>query len=133
MSLFDDLGNTLNKVANSTIKKSKELSGLTKLSLKLNSEEGDLDKLYEGYGKAQYGIAKNIAPTDALDFVALIDEKIKVIEDLKSEIEQLKGVIICPKCGTKNKVEDSFCSSCGEKLPKPEPEEPKTDPDKEEE
>ena len=132
MGLLDNLGSTLNKVANTTIKKSKDLTELTKLSLKLNSEEGELTELYEKFGKKQYNSAKNIETTDDADYVKLIEEKIKVIEDLKEDIEQVKGIIICPKCGTKNKEEDTFCSNCGEKLPKPEPEEPKADPDKEE-
>jgi len=129
MGLFDDIGNTFNKVANTTIKKSKDLTELTKLSLKLNTEEGELAKLYEDFGKYQYNTAKNIEKADIKDYIALIDEKIKAIEQIKDDIELLKGVIICPKCGTKNKSEDTYCSNCGTKLPKPEQEEPKADPD----
>ena len=60
MGLFDDIGNTFNKVANTTIKKSKDITELTKLSLKQNTAEGELIKLYEDFGKYQHNVAKNI-------------------------------------------------------------------------
>lgn len=129
MGLFDDIGNTFNKVANTTIKKSKDISELTKLSLKQNTADSELINLYEEFGKYQYNVSKNIENEEIKDYVALIDAKLKEIADIKIDIEQLKGIIVCPNCGTKNKTEDSFCSNCGTKLPKPEPEEQKADSD----
>lgn len=118
MGLFDDISGTFNKVANTTIKKSKDLTELTKLSLKLSSEEGDLAKLYENLGKIVYEAAKNKETPKTNEVFSQIDIRIASIQDINENIEQLKGVIICPKCGTKNKETDTFCSSCGEKLPK---------------
>lgn len=128
MGLLDNIGSTFNKVANTTIQKSKDLTELTKLSLKLNADEGELTKLYEEFGKYQYNFSKGVE-VEAKDYVALIDEKLKMIEETKNEIELVKGVLICPKCGTKNKTEDTFCSNCGAKLPKQAPEQAQAEPD----
>lgn len=132
MGIFDDLGNTINKVANTTIKKSKDLTELTKLSLKLNTLEGELNELYQNFGKFQYNKEKGLENTDTENYIALIDDKTKEIDELKIDIDELKGVIICPKCQTRNRTDDVYCSNCGEKLPKPEPQEPNADPDKNE-
>ena len=50
------------------------------------------------------------------------DESIPVTKDLyrdlKPEIKDTNDEIICPRCGTKNDLDNNFCKGCGEELNK---------------
>ena len=39
------------------------------------------------------------------------------IEELKKEMERLKGLQRCPSCGASVSIEAAFCPSCGTKMP----------------
>ena len=41
-------------------------------------------------------------------------------DKIRMKRELREGVLICPKCGTKNPVVNIFCSKCGHKLKKSE-------------
>ena len=46
----------------------------------------------------------------------LIKEALEVIEDMKKELQSLKGEKTCPRCGESVGEDDAYCKSCGAKM-----------------
>lgn len=101
--------------------KMKSASEVSNLSGKIRENEKlieqyyyDLGKLYfEKYGENPHGEAQAVCK----EIFARLDE----IESLKKDLVVAKGMKICPNCNAECPMEVPFCSSCGSKLPMPEP------------
>ena len=115
---MSDLRDTLMKITKGVTKTSGELLKSTKLSLSLASEEDKLKQIYMEIGKKvheiyQYGGALG----------KFFDEKYAEIlktesgiQALKSQMDTIKGVRPCTKCGASVARDAGFCPKCGAPL-----------------
>jgi rRNA maturation endonuclease Nob1 len=115
MAFLDKLGETLVSAGKDVSQKAKDLSGTAKLTMDIHSKEDQLEDLYAQLGK-RYFEAYSGEDTD--EQIQQIRELLTVIEDMKKELQKLKGTRVCPECGEQVGSEDSFCKSCGAKLEK---------------
>ena len=53
----------------------------------------------------------------------LVKDAQEVIEELKQQLGQIKGMVACVECGQEMPIDACYCSSCGAKLVKPKKEE----------
>jgi ribosomal protein L40E len=93
-------------------------------------EEEDYDKLYDAIvkltvkeNKRYFNRISKLAHEALLKYFE--DNKEYTEKDIRRDKIRMKrelreGVLICPKCGTKNPVVNIFCSKCGHKLKKSE-------------
>ena len=91
-------------------------------------KEEDYDKLYDAIvkltvkeNKKYFNRVSKLAHEVLLEYFE--DDKVYSEKDLRRDIIRMKrelreGVLICPKCETKNPVVNIFCSKCGHKLDK---------------
>ena len=91
-------------------------------------KEEDYDKLYDSIvkltvkeNKKYFNRVSKLAHEVLLEYFE--DDKVYSEKDLRRDIIRMKrelreGVLICPKCETKNPVVNIFCSKCGHKLDK---------------
>ena len=91
-------------------------------------KEEDYDKLYDAIvkltvkeNKKYFNRVSKLAHEVLLEYFE--DDKVYSEKDLRRDIIRMKrelreGVLICPKCETKNPVVNTFCSKCGHKLDK---------------
>ena len=123
MSFLDNLGQKINDVSQTTIKKTKNLADTAKLNLNISEEERKISTAYEQIGK--WYATKHREDADAevktwMDAIASSEAKIK---ECREALHQMKGLVICPACGASVDEDAAFCSACGQKLPeKPKPE-----------
>lgn len=99
-------------------KKTGEFVELSKLKVSAAEVEKKIDSEYQELGKMVYNAAKE--HTDCTEYVeekaAAIDLLFTKHSELMDQIEEMKKLKKCPKCGHTNKPDAKFCSECGAEL-----------------
>lgn len=126
MAFFDDLGKKLSQAGQSAVQKTKDMTGIARINAAITEEEKKVVNGYYQLGK-QYLTAH---PTDYADefaeIVAGIREAESKMQDYKRQIQDIKGITRCEKCGAEIANNAAFCNTCGAPMPRqeaPEPEE----------
>ena len=124
MTFFDDFKRNASDAANKAVKKTEELTNIAKLNINLKTNEAKLCGIYEIIGRMFYEAEREGADNTA-DITSAIMKADKInseISSIKKEIAKLRKVTICENCGKEISDEALFCSFCGAKQEKPEPE-----------
>ena len=119
MSFLDDVINTGKNVVSTAGTKGKEAVSFSKLKIRVSQLHGDVKVKFEKLGEMIYEMAKSgNKDTEAFDaMVAEIDAIYAELADIDKQVDELRNVVTCPKCGAKTSKENAYCPKCGEKLP----------------
>ena len=116
MSFFDNLGQKLNDVGQTTIKKTKDLADTAKMNLEISEEERKISNAHEQIGKwyaAKYRMQADPEIQNWMDAIFASEAKIKACRD---NLGQIKGKTSCPQCGASIAADAQFCPNCGQKI-----------------
>lgn len=116
MSFFDNLGQKLNDVGQTTIKKTKDLADTAKMNLEISEEERKISNAHEQIGKwyaAKYRMQADPEIQNWIDAIFASEAKIKACRD---NLGQIKGETTCPQCGASIAADAQFCPNCGQKI-----------------
>ena len=127
MAFFDDLGAKLSKTGQKTMQKANELADITKLNLRTNELNRSIQDLYAKVGEQYYALHGSQPEAALAELCAGIDSAKAEIDQIKTEIQRIKQIKVCPSCGYENPSEASFCNKCGVALPELAPAAPKAD------
>ena len=120
MAFFDEIGKKISLAGEGVVNKGRAFAGVTKLNSAVSEEEKKIDNAYYQIGKLYVALH----PQDyEADFGALINSIVSsqnTIKLLKQQIQEIKGVVRCEKCGAEVPNNIAFCSSCGSPMPKKE-------------
>ena len=127
MGFFDNFISTGKNVVSSAGKKTDSAVKLSKLRIKETQINSDIRAKYEKLGELCYQAYKSGEKNeDELnEQLTGLDNCYNELENISKLTDELKSMVTCPKCGSKHKDDDAYCSVCGAKLPekpKPEPE-----------
>lgn len=116
--VFDNIISKANDFADFTGQKVGEMIDVSKNRIANSNFKNSISKDYEELGKYYYDQKINGNDNSALmdTLIDDINEKKEKLSELNEEYEQIKNVIVCPKCNAKNDKESSFCNKCGTKL-----------------
>ncbi len=115
MALFEKIGDKISSAGKDVAKKTKEIADITKINLQISNEEDNIKNLYNEIGKLYYEVHKNSPDAKMAVLCASITESINKIDLSKKQIQIIKGIIRCPKCGAENADSSAFCGTCGYK------------------
>jgi len=118
MAFFDKLSKTVTEAGQKTIAKTKELADTSRLNSMISEEETVITNQYFQIGKLYVSIHKEDFEEDFAGMIATIMEAEAKIKDCKMQIQDIKGVRRCEKCGAEVANEAAFCSACGASMPK---------------
>lgn len=133
---FESLGKTISKTAEKVGKKAEEVVGVQKLRAQLAGTDREIEKNCQDLGEIVY---KRFVDGEVMsEEIAIICDEITRLRaqaaDLREEIADQRGQVICPACGAHGPKEASFCMKCGAPIPKEEePEDAHVTPAQEEE
>lgn len=117
MAFFDNLSKKVSEAGQKTIQKTKELAETSKLNAMITDEETTINSTYFQIGKLYVSIHKDNCEEEFQSMIQTIAEAEAKIRDYKKQIQDIKGVQRCEKCGAEVSSGAAFCSSCGATMP----------------
>lgn len=113
------LGEKSSEVANTLGKKSEEMVTITKLKMKINKLEGNIERKKMELGDLVYSLyIKNI--DDKNDIIVICEEIKEIEEEIQQSKEKINAITpkpkTCPNCGAEVSNNVNFCSQCGTKI-----------------
>lgn len=113
MSFLEGLGKKISSASQEAIAKTKDFADITKLKSNIADEERRINAAYAEIGKAYVEThAEDYEESFAEQIAAIREAKTKIVE-LEQQIVDIKGVVICPKCGAEVPKDAAFCATCG--------------------
>lgn len=116
MAFFDDLSKVIAEKGQGVLNKTKDLTEITKLSVKVADLQKKNDSLYRTIGKMyvdRYGDHPDEAFQEA---VRNVRENLKRIVNFQEDIKILKGYQKCDSCGADVQNGSQYCSACGARV-----------------
>ena len=90
MSKWDDFKFGISSLAGKTANKTRELTGVASIKIKIANKEADRDREYKLLGKLTYAKLKKINVNDGEDLTVKISETLEKLDKILSEIKALK-------------------------------------------
>lgn len=116
MAFFDDLSRLLAEKGHSVVNKTKDLTEITRLSVRISELHKKNDNIYRLIGKMYVDNYGDNPAEMFKDAIHSITENQKKIVICKEEIKILKGIRKCPSCGADVQQGSQFCSRCGARV-----------------
>lgn len=118
MAFFDDLGKKLSQAGQTAVQKTKEMTDIARINGLISDEEKKVNNNYYQIGKLYVAMHQSDFESDFGGMISAIRESEAKIRDYKQQIQEIKGVVRCEKCGAEVASNIAFCSSCGAPMPK---------------
>lgn len=116
-----NLSKTVTGVGQKTIAKTKELADTSRLNSMISEEEKVIINQHFQIGKLYVSIHKDDFEDDFAGMIGAIAEAEAKNRDYKMQIQDIKGIQRCEKCGAEVPNGAAFCSACGTTMPKMQP------------
>lgn len=116
MAFFNDLGKKFVQLGQTTAQKTKEFGDIAKINALISEEEKKIeDNIYQ-IGVVYFKLHHEDYEVEFKELINSIEKSSKTIFEAKQQLNLLKGVNHCEKCGAEIKSNMAFCSSCGNKI-----------------
>ena len=113
MSFFDELGKRISQAGQNAMQKTKDFSDITKLNSNISAEERKMNNAIGRLGRAYFEKHSEDYETLFEPIILEIKEAQNTIMSLRQQIQDIKKVAICEKCGAEISNNAAFCSGCG--------------------
>ena len=120
MGFFDDLTKKVSSASQNAVQKGKNVVDIQKLNSQINDANKTITNIYLQLGKAYYENNRNNPMEADAEVFAEVARQEALIGDLKNQVRTLKGIAVCPSCGSEIPNTQKFCSNCGAPLPQAE-------------
>ena len=119
MSFLDDVISTGKSVVSTAGTKGKGAVSFSKLKIRESQLNSEVKSKFEKLGELIYEMAKSGEKNnEAFDeMVADIDAIYDELAEIDKQVDDLRNVVTCTKCGEKTSKDNAFCPKCGAKLP----------------
>lgn len=109
MAFFDDLG-----------RKTQALSEISRLNALISEEEKKANTLYCQIGKLYASLHGSACEEEFFGMMVSVLESEQNIKNYRTQIQSIKGIGRCEKCGAEVSNDAAFCSICGAPVPRTE-------------
>lgn len=113
MAFFDELGKKISQTGQRAVQKTKEMADVAKLNSNITEEEKKINNAYYQIGQLYVSKHEEDAEDEFRILIEQLKESQKKIEELKKQIQVIKGVKRCTTCGAEIPEDATFCSFCG--------------------
>ena len=124
MAFFDKLSKSVTESSQKTIAKAKALADTSRLNTMIYDQEKIINNQYFQIGKLYVSVHGTDYEDDFAGMIGAIADAEAQIKDFKRQIQELKDVRRCEKCGAEVPDGAAFCSSCGATMPRAQVSEP---------
>lgn len=121
MAFWDNLGQKATVTTAKAVQKAKDISDVAKFNSMISEEDTRINNIYYEVGKLYIALHEHSCEDEFKELITSFQDANQKIEMYKKQIEDIKGIQKCEKCGAEIPVGAAFCSSCGASIPKPQP------------
>ena len=118
MAFFDDLGKKISQAGQSAVQKTKDMTDTVRINGAISEEEKKIDSYYYQIGKLYYAMHKTDYESDFAGMMAALQESEAKIREYRQQLQEIKGTVLCERCGTEVSGDAAFCNACGNPMPK---------------
>lgn len=118
MGFFDDLGKKVTDAGQKTLQKTKEMSETVRINSLISEEEKKINNNYTQIGILFVDKYEKKCDEQFQKIVENIFESKQKICQYQTQIQNIKGVQRCDKCGAEVQRGSAFCNTCGAEMPK---------------
>ncbi|MDD6233376.1 MAG: zinc-ribbon domain-containing protein [Frisingicoccus sp.] len=123
MGFFDDLGKKVTDAGQKTVQKTKEMSEVARVNSLISQNENRINNIYYQIGKLYVNIHEFDYEEEFGGMISQVIELEQQISEFRKQIQEIKGIQFCEKCGAEVARGVAYCSSCGAVMPRPEKQE----------
>ncbi len=117
MPFFEDLGRKLSNMGQGVAQQTKNIADTSRLNGAVSERERRVAQLFQAIGQAYYQRHLQDPAAEEREKLEEIARLYGEIEQYQREINQIKGLAICPACGAGVPAQAAFCNSCGARMP----------------
>lgn len=123
MALWDNITKKATAVTEKAVSQARSLSEMAKLHNQIADAEKTITDCYTQIGKLYATAHPHDYEPEYGDCITAIARCEELIGSLRKQLQDLKGIAVCPGCGAEVARDAAFCSACGAAMPKEEPRE----------
>lgn len=113
MAFFDEIGKKISQTGQKAVQKTKEMADVAKLNSTVSDEEKKVSNIYHQIGQLYVSLYEDNPEPDFKVLIEQLNESLSKIEEMKQQIQDIKGVKRCTNCGAEIPNNATFCSACG--------------------
>lgn len=113
VGFFDEIGKKVTDAGQKTLQKTKEMSETVRLNSLISEEEKKMNATYCQIGTLYVSVHKDDCEEAFVEMVNSVLDSRQKISEYQEQIQDIKGVQRCEKCGAEVQRGAAFCSSCG--------------------
>lgn len=121
MPFFDELGKKITQVSQTAVQKTRDASDTMKLNSSISEEERNIERCWKEIGKLYASIHSTDFDKPFEPLMESIHGSEAKIQGYRQQIQTIKGVMRCEKCGSEVPAGAAFCNTCGAPMPKQTP------------
>jgi hypothetical protein len=120
VAIIDKIGEKISSGASAVSASTKRVTETARINGEISANSAEIEKRMKQLGMCvKARLMSQINDEEALRLAAEIDDFIARNEALAAELEQVKGIRRCEKCGTALPANSMFCPSCGARCGEP--------------
>lgn len=118
MTFFDESVSTAREILSAGAQKAAETIEIQKIRVAIARKKSSINAALRNLGKAYYDSCKNDCSAASLcdSVVEDIDVKVAELAELEENLADARRLKRCAKCGSRNRIDASFCNFCGARL-----------------
>ncbi len=113
MAFLDEIGKKISQTGQSAVQKTKEMADVAKINSVIAEEEKKINSSYAQIGRLYVSIHRQDCEDEFKPLIHSVSESEEKISDWMKQIQDIKGVQRCTKCGAEIPKSAAFCSFCG--------------------
>lgn len=113
MAIFDGIGKKISDASHSVAQKGKEMTDSIRINSLISEEEKKVSILYTEIGKKYLSLYEGKYEEEMKVHIEEVKCSLQKIDDLNSQLLELKATVKCASCGAENPKMAQFCATCG--------------------
>ncbi len=116
MAFFDDLSKKLTEVGQSAAQKTRDMSDMSRIKGAISDEEKKINNLIFQIGQTYVSVHYSDYGSEFEALMGAFIESQAKLEEYKNQLNDIKGIVRCDKCGAEVPSTSGFCSVCGNQV-----------------
>lgn len=113
MGLFDKFSDQLSGVGKNISNSTQQFVNEQKIQAGIRDKKATINEALLNLGKAYYTAHADDKDSEFAGTIEAIKSEYRAIDDLRKQLSDLHGKIVCPKCGAEIDKDATFCPKCG--------------------